>query len=267
MKPICHLDGYDVRRMATQQLSNHGSMMTGGMLAYDAYALLQNDINGVFERRSAACAYEQERARKIVLAVGERSLANAKALFVTLGNPRCRLPIGALKTLKLRRVFRKWKKLLSDLRMQGWQVRSVAVVEVHLVKPLDGDPYWEPHVHGILVGAPGDAVRALSRVRPDASCSGRKRHCHVKAVSNLAGALSYATKFRPQSSHPYTTDKGTFWADNDLRGEPLAEWTKWMALYKVADLLTYRGIDLRQIGLAGRSEMATQHRMKGRILP
>lgn len=242
--------------------------MISGMPAYDAYALLQNDINGVFERRSAACAYEQERARQILLDVGESDLADSKALFVTLGNPRCRLPLGALKTLKLRRVLRKWEKLCADLSKQGWRVKAVAVVEVHLVKPLDGPPYWEPHIHGILVGAPGDAVRALCRVRPDASSSsGRRRYSQVKPVTHLAGALSYATKFRPQSTHPYTTDNGTSWADNDLRGETLAEWTSWMAQHTLADLLTYRGIDLRQIGLASASEMATQYGLKGQILP
>src|SRR5690606_21117346 len=142
-------------------------------------AVLQSDVNDVFERRSAACAYEQERARRIIRHICEISFPRAGGLFISMGNPRCRSPLGALGAVDLRSIFRKWQSICAELAKDGWAVKAFAIAEIHLARPCDGPPFWEPHLHGILAGAPAEAVNDKCRIRHDASFSpSRTRHRH-----------------------------------------------------------------------------------------
>lgn len=227
---------------------------------------LQSDINESSRRKSAASPYESLRAAEIArLATRE---IHGDWLMVSVGDPRHRLPVGALEHYDPAPILRRFRASCDLIEAEGYAVCGFAFVEVHLCVPLKGDPFWEPHAHALICNAPPDAVRAAFRVRPSASTTLRKRSTRVDTITDLDGAVGYVLKTKASATVEYLRDNGEAgWGNNDLRGDQLSEWASWMAKFRVSQLLTSRRLDLTALPRNRCFELATPPGVDGRLLP
>lgn len=229
-------------------------LLLSGLKLRKARKRLQTYIYDIFERRSAACPYEQLRAHWVVLSLPD--LSGLDWWHVTGGNSKQRVGLSEFKTVDPSRTLRKVRRALASLRQKGLKIEAVFVFELVVVRYLDGREELEPHFHAVVRGASEEQLKAAFAFRKDSKVQGRKRPLHVEPVYDLPTLLAYLTKFAPQVRVEYVDGNSTNWNTNDLRGEALAEWTRFMSRFRVADLLKFHGIDGKDLRLAGRAELS-----------
>jgi hypothetical protein len=143
----------------------------------------------------------------------------------------------------------------------------LAVIEVHVCAPLNGERFWEPHFHALICGAPPDDLKAAFRVRPVAHSTLRNRLTKVQPVTDLLKIFGYLLKFMPMDTHEYVVSGASpNWASNELQGSELDEWTVWMAGHTAAQLLTGTGMHMHSVGRARSRELAASHRTNPQLL-
>jgi len=215
---------------------------------------VQTDPYDVWERRSAACPYEQLRARLYMLR--HPAFTGDGWYHVTGGNSKLRVPLAEIQDVRPEATFGKVRRALLALRRSGLEVEAVYVFELVAVRYIDGREELEPHFHVLIRGATPDQLKAAFAFRKSAGIVGRKRALNVIAVYDLAGLLDYLTKFEAHVRVQYVDGNSTNWKTNSLRGSELVEWTRFMSKFSVADLLKFRGIDGKDLRLAGRAELS-----------
>ncbi len=215
---------------------------------------MQLDLGDVYERRSAACPYEQERLRRILNALLP---VRDDWLMLSVGTLR-RYAEGQLSSVCPRSVLRKWRSGCERLVEGGYDPVGFALLEVHLVRPLEGPPVWEPHFHALLAAAPQEAVRAAFAVRPRADSALRNRPVHVQPLtpSDVRTRLRYMLKFQPRETRALENSPRGVWASRLLWGARREEWLAWMSLWGIGDLLSVRGLDTQCVRRAQCCEMA-----------
>ena len=136
------------------------SLRDAGLKKTNVEKRLQLDLRDVFLRLSMACPYEQARIRYLLPPILLKAMGKAEDVFiVTLGRPQDRLPVGSLKKFDPINLHRQFWRGIAKLRAQGVKnLKVFAVLEVQLVKPLDGPPYWEPHLHLIVSGVTAEQI-------------------------------------------------------------------------------------------------------------
>lgn len=245
-----------LRRVLTKTLD---ILVLSGMNRRKARQRLQTYIYDIFERRSAACPYEQLRARSFL--VNHPTLSGDLWFHVTGGNSNLRVPLNQIRKVRPGQTLRKVRRALSALNRKGLKVEAVYVFELVVVRYLDGREELEPHFHVLIRGATADQLKAAFAFRKVAKVEGRRRALHVEPVHHLPGLLGYLTKFKAQSRVEYLKvidgEAKKRWRANDLRGSALAEWTRFMSRYEIADLLKFHSIDGRDLRLAGRAELSS----------
>ena len=255
----------DVKEMARLQRRAVRSLVSPGWSGSEISRALQSDVSDVYERKSAACAYEQERVRRIVSELLPSDCG--EWYLVTAGNPRQRIEIGQLSTFDLSPLRRQFRSACERLAAMGYSPIGLAVIEVHVCAPLNGERFWEPHFHALICGVPPDDLKAAFRVRPVAQSTFRNRLTKVQPVTDFPGILGYVLKFKPEDTHEYLdVDGSSNWAPNDLRGSELDDWVAWMAGHGAAQLLTGTGMHMHSVSRALSRELATSHRTNPQLL-
>lgn len=207
--------------------------------------LIQTNFNDIFERKSFGCAYEQLRAQHLLTPLLLNALHNQEDLYlVTVGRPQDRVDYEGPDYLNLDNLNRHFRRAIAKLKMMGVKnLKVVAVVEVHLVEPLHGDAYWEPHIHAIVSGATAEQLKDAFKVRKLAATDCRKRPLHVQPITDLAGAIGYCLKFQPTKQVQYRSGSSVNTSKNDLTGEYLFAWYTIMATTSRSELLKFVGIN------------------------
>ena len=207
--------------------------------------LMQMNFRDIIERKSFVCAYEQLRAQYLLTPILLNALNNREKLFlVTFGRPQDRVDCESLEVINLYNLNRHFRRAVAKLKMMGVKnLKIFAVIEVHLVVPLDGRPYWEPHIHAIASGATAEQLKDAFKVRKLAATDCRKRPLHVQPVTDLAGAIGYCLKFQSSKQVQYRSDSSVNTSKNNLTGEPLLDWFDFMATSPRSDLVKFVGIN------------------------
>lgn len=205
---------------------------------------IQTDLKDVYERKSTACAYELARILHLIPPALQKALRKRKYLYlVTFGRPQDRVPVGKLKSFDPENLNRHFSRAIAKLEAMGVKnLKIFAVLEVQLVKPLDGAPYWEPHMHLIMSGATTEQIKEAYKIRKPAGDGCRKRPLHIKPISDLEGAIGYCLKFTPKVQVQYRTDAGLRWRPNRLPSEYLPEYYRFMSRFSPGQVLNFIGI-------------------------
>lgn len=213
-----------------------------GLTSREIHSALQHNLDDIVDRRSAACPYEQEQARRLV----EYLLKDQgeETYMVTAGNPRLRVPLDRLDEVDVQRTLRLFRTACKRLIDAGYPVQGLAVFELHTCCPISGEEFWEPHLHAILWGAPKAALIDAFRIRMPSTPSGRRRPVYIRQVYDLRNALRYCLKFRPTASVQYCKGDSLRWRDNRLSKYLEPHWHAFLARHRIAQLITARSLDL-----------------------
>jgi hypothetical protein len=202
---------------------------------------LQTELWDVFLRLSMACPYERLRCQLWCKKHLPPAFQNGDHLFfVTFGRPQDRVPVGSLKSFRLDNLNRHFRRAIAKLKAMGVKnLKVFAVVEIQLVKPLDGPPYWEPHLHLIVSGATAEQLSRAFKVRKPAATTCRKQPLQIKPIWGLDGLISYCLKFHPKVQVQYRTDAGLNWWPNRLLSAYLPEWYRFMSRHSPGEMLKF----------------------------
>jgi hypothetical protein len=242
-------------------------LRAAGLSQQEIANVLQLDLDDVYERKSAACPYERERAHNIAQKAFSDLPMPAGELgpwFITLGDPKLRLRPRDIDKFDPKKVLRRWRSGLQKLNRLGLNVRGFAVVELQLCTPLkdgtgDGSrSFYEPHLHAVIYGATETQVRAAFKVRTDPTIKVRKRALKVQPVTDLIGLISYLTKLKPERKQQYvpTGETAKRWHRSRFPTKRLPSWYSVMSRYRVSEVLTATGDLLGDLRLAGIAELA-----------
>lgn len=146
--------------------------------------------------------------------------------------------------MDVQRTLRLFRTACQRLVDAGYQVKGLAVFELHACFPIVGEAFWEPHFHAILWGAPQEALRAAFSIRMPSAPSGRRRPVHIRQVYNLRGALKYCLKSSASASVQYRKGESVRWRNNRLPRVLEAIWHAFLARHRIAQLITARSLDL-----------------------
>lgn len=242
---IARLDHGETARMENDMAKVAKILGETGLKREGVRKRLQTDLWDVYQRKSMACPYEIQRAQLWCQECLPLAFKNGDhQYFVTLGRPQDRLPVGSLKKYDPIKLNRQLGRGIAKLRAQRVKhLKVFAVLEVQLVKPLDGPPYWEPHLHLIVSGATAEQIKEAFQVRKLAATNCRKRPVHVRAITDLDGVISYCLKFHPKVQVQYQTEAGLRWRENRMPSEYLPEWYRFMSRHSPGEMLKFVGIN------------------------
>lgn len=241
---IARLDATKSARIHRANKRVIGELSKSGLSKRMIERRIQTDLKDVYQRLSSACAYEQTRIQYLLPPVIQKALDESENLyFVTLGRPQDRVPVGSLKFFDPENLNRHFRRAVAKLIAMGVEnLKVFAVVEIQLVKPLDGPPYWEPHLHLIVSGATVDQLKEAFKVRKLAATTCRKKPLQVKRITGLNGIISYCLKFHPKVQVQYETDAGLNSRDNRMPSEYLPEWYRFMSRHSPGEMLKFIAI-------------------------
>jgi hypothetical protein len=242
---IARLSPEDTAKIHRDNKRVIGELSKSGLSKRIIERRIQTDLTDVYQRLSMACAYEQTRIQYLLPPLIQKALDEMENLyFVTFGRPQDRVPPGSLMTFDPENLNRHLRRRTSSLKRMGVEnLKVFAVVEVQLVKPLDGPPYWEPHLHLIVSGATADQLKEAFKVRKLAAITCRKRPVQVKRITDLEGMISYCLKFHPKVQVQYLSDAGLRWRENRMPSEHLPEWFRFMSRHSPGEMLKFVGIN------------------------
>lgn len=233
------------------------NLQAAGIRKGELAGLVQLDFQDVFERKSAACPYEQLRARRLVsCAINSASWSSQPAVFLTLGSPRERVPIDRLVDVDFRKLKRKWRRGIRILRSKNPKLKGFCVFEVQVCKPVVGDMFQEPHLHAVLWGAPRLEVFAAFQVQVPKGETLRRRATHTDMVDDLSGAVGYCLKFSPKMMVQYEGERAKPWQENHQPVEHEAHWHAHYARFRIADFLSFAGFAIPDLNRPNSAEMA-----------
>lgn len=187
-------------------------------------------------RRSAACPYEQFRAR--IWAVTELSALfdrSQPAHFLTITHPGHRCDSKGLAAFDVHKIHRMVQSLRLGLVNRGIPTAIFGMVEVS-VSTINGVSVFEPHVHLIVSGPTWQQLHRARSVFPKSSTK-------IEAVVNLPGLLLYLTKFAATKRSAYIGETGKKGSrPNAMKSADRSAWLSFMARHGVADLFVHGGL-------------------------
>lgn len=193
-------------------------------------------------RRTAACLFEQHRAR--IWALGplfSKLASNAHDMhFVTFAKPSHQKRASKLSRFNATNYRRTIEGALRDLGQDFPRLIAAGVIEISARPEPDGSRF-EPHCHLLIYGAPEQQIRAqlaqLAKGAPRAIMI-----LPVRNIQQLGERLSYMFKFVPESRVLFERADGrTGHGHNLMTGDALAEWLSWLSRYRVDELLITHG--------------------------
>jgi hypothetical protein len=210
---------------------------------------LQTDLCNVCMRKSIACPYEVLRAQHWCLVNLPPVFGSGDDLIsVTLGSPKERPAIGELADYDPANLFRKFRNGIASLKQLGTNdILAFFVFELQLCRPLEGDLFYEPHLHAIIKGSTSERIKKALKVRSVGASKCRNRPLHTKVITDLEGMIGYCTKLYPKMQVQYQTDSHLRWRENRVPAEFLPEWYTYMARLSAGDVLKFIGINGRDL--------------------
>lgn len=216
--------------------------------------ILHPSWNTLDDRRaSAACAFEQFRARAWALGELYGSLDSTfrQLWLVTFVDTSDRRTEGNFRSFNLTTYKRRINRALANLKRASPDLWAFGVVEISATRTSDKGLVFEPHCH-LLVGnaSPHDIRGSLEMELKSKSTA--LRPVQLKSVStdaDLARMLGYFFKLVPELRTEIQGDIGRSIKarTNHLRGDPATEWLAWMAAHRVSELLIATGHAARTI--------------------
>lgn len=198
-------------------------------------------------RASAACAFEQVRARAWALGELHASLTSTfrQLRHVTFVDTSDRRTEGNLADVNVHTYKRRIAGALANLKRNNPDLWAFGIVEISAARTPDNALLFEPHCHLLVDNAPDCDVRASFEAALKGKSDAR-RPVQLKKVSdraNLARVLGYFLKLVPELRTEVHGDIGRpiKGRTNHLKGPPEAEWLAWMAAIHVAELLIGTG--------------------------
>ncbi|WP_373413561.1 hypothetical protein [Ensifer aridi] len=164
---------------------------------------------------------------------------------VTLADIRWRVPVGKLEDSCFDAIIRKIRAGAARLRAMGHSVAGVAIIEVCANRDVDGDVFWEPHFHMVIVGAPREAIREAFAVRLPKELRGKVKPLQTKEIrpGELGRVACYITKVKPELRSAYRRDNGGIGRKrNHLPKELLPEWLAVMAARPATEMVVHFGL-------------------------
>ncbi|WLS04153.1 hypothetical protein [Shinella oryzae] len=199
------------------------------------------------QRASAACAFEQFRARAWALGELRASLTSTfrQLRHVTFVDTSDRRTEGELAGFRLASYKRRIARALANLKRTNPDLWAFGIVEISATRTHDNGLLFEPHCHLLVDNASDHDVRASFEAALKGKSDAR-RPVQLKSVSdcaNLARVLGYFLKLVPELRTEVHGDIGRLikGRTNHLKGPPEAEWLGWMAAIHVAELLIGTG--------------------------
>lgn len=212
-------------------------------------------------RASAACAFEQFRARAWALGELRASLTSTfhqlrQVMFVDTSD---RHPGGTLSNFNLATYKGRITRALTQLKRTKSSLWAFGIVEISATRTPDNTLLFEPHCH-LLVDNASDANLRICLGAALKKESAALRPVQLKTVSdhaNLARTLGYFFKLVPELRTEVQGDIGRSikGRTNHLRGTPRAEWLAWMAAHHISELLISTGPPAHLIRHFGECEL------------
>ncbi|WP_105421822.1 hypothetical protein [Neorhizobium sp. T25_27] len=205
---------------------------------------LHVDWNRVDLRRaSAACAFEQFRARAWALGELNQSLSSTytNLYHLTFADTADRRRSGALKRFNLAAYKRRIRKALTPLQESFSEIWAVGMVEISATPTSDDAVLFEPHCHLLVDGVPSMDLRAAfkSVLKKRSSALRPVQLEPVRTPADRARVLSYFFKQVPELRSQIVGVDGRLirGRSNHLTGAAKVEWLAWMAGHHVTELL------------------------------
>lgn len=192
-----------------------------------------NSLNGY--RRSAACPYEQFRARVwAVTTLPTLFDDNQPAHFLTITHPRHRCYAAGLAGFDIVKIKRMVQALRLGIVGRGIPTSLVGMIELTVVKE-QGISVFEPHVHLIVSGPTEKQLRKAVAGFP-------KRSTTIRVVKTVPGLSLYLTKFAATERSAYIGKDGKQGRrPNGMKSADKSAWLSFMARHGVSDLLLEGG--------------------------
>lgn len=218
-----------------------------------------NALDG--RRASAACAFEQFRARAWALGELHASLTSTfrQLHHVTFVDTSDRRTEGNLAGFNLVGYKRRITGTLTRLKRTSPDLWAFGIVEISATRTPDNTLLFEPHCH-LLVDNASEAHLRASFESILKKGSAALRPVQLKPVSsgtNLARVLGYFLKLVPEFRAEVQGDIGRpiKGRTNHLRGDPATEWLAWMAAHHVIEFLIGTGPPAKLIRQFGEREL------------
>lgn len=198
-------------------------------------------------RASAACAFEQFRARAWTLGELHALLTSTfrQLRHVTFVDTSDRRTEGNLAGFNLTTYKRRIASALANLKRTNPNLWAFGIVEISATRTPENGLLFEPHGH-LLVDHASDADVRASFEGILKKSSTALRPVQLKPVSssvNLVRVLGYFLKLVPELRAEVQGDIGRpiKGRTNHLRGPAETEWLAWMAAHHVSELLIGTG--------------------------
>lgn len=212
-------------------------------------------------RASAACAFEQFRARAWALGEFYTSLTSTfhQLQQVTFVDTSDRRPEGNLADFNLATYKRRIAGALANLKRTNPNLWAFGIVEISATRTPENGLLFEPHCHLLVDNASDADVRASfeAALKKGSAALRPVQLKHVFDQANLARVLGYFLKLVPELRAKIQGDIGRSieGRTNHLRGPAETEWLAWMAAHHVSELLIGTGPPANSILQFGECEL------------
>ncbi|RWO81061.1 MAG: hypothetical protein EOQ96_25880 [Mesorhizobium sp.] len=186
--------------------------------------------------RSAACVYEQFRARLTAITSIAAEMDGSPNLHsITIADLNHRVRVGHLSGFPPRRATAILGTIHRNLKRRAIPSKGIAVLEVS-VADIDGSRFFEPHIHAVIAGP---TLEELGIATPKAAHINSK----IEPVFHLQGHLLYMTKFKPEFRSSYEAENGKrSRRRNKMAPSNRAEWLSWYAQHGITELFISCGL-------------------------
>jgi len=212
-------------------------------------------------RASAACAFEQFRARAWALGEFYTSLTSTfhQLQQVTFVDTSDRRTEGSLADFNLATYKRRIAGALANLKRTNPNLWAFGIVEISATRKPENGLLFEPHCHLLVDNASDADVRASfeAALKKGSAALRPVQLKHVFDQANLARVLGYFLKLVPELRTQVQGDIGRSikGRTNHLKGLAEAEWLAWMAAHHVSELLIGTGPPAKLIRQFGEREL------------
>lgn len=199
------------------------------------------------QRASAACAFEQFRARAWGLGGLHASLSSTfrQLHHVTFVDTSDRRTEGDLAGFSLASYKRRIARALANLKRTNPELWAFGIVEISATRTPENGLLFEPHCHLLVDNASDQDVRACfaAALKGESDALRPVQLQRVSDNANLARVLGYFLKLVPELRAEVHGDIGRpiKGRTNHLKGPRAAEWLAWMAAHHVRELLIGTG--------------------------
>ncbi|MDR6817061.1 hypothetical protein J2X76_002234 [Neorhizobium sp. 2083] len=247
LKSIHSSNTFSVDGIVAAQLNRLEALQAARVdLASNALHLDWNRVD--LRRASAACAFEQFRARAWALGELNKSLSSTYTdlYHLTFADTADRRRSGDLTRFNIDAFKRGIRRALNLLQKSFPDFWAVGMVEISAAPTSGQAVLFEPHCHLLVDGVPSMDLRAVfkSVLKKRSSALRPVQLEPVRTPADRARVLSYFFKQVPELRNQIVGEDGRLieGRSNHLTGPAKVEWLAWMAAHHVTELLIGTGL-------------------------